>query len=122
MTECKAIFEAPSKSEAFRRFRAWSKRWRVEAERVLFGERFLSPAALLRLSAGAVEKDPHDERAGETLPRASTTDAADAGVSEPGECGENLLRRDRLPQPELGGAASMTKFHKIPCITASPVK
>jgi putative transposase len=35
MTECKAIFGAPSKSEAIRRFRVWSKRWQVEAERAV---------------------------------------------------------------------------------------
>jgi putative transposase len=33
--ECKAIFAAPSKPEAIRRFRAWSERWRVEAERAV---------------------------------------------------------------------------------------
>ena len=29
MAECKAIFAAPSKLEAVRRFRAWAERWRV---------------------------------------------------------------------------------------------
>lgn len=35
MRECKAIFAAPSKPEAIRRFRAWSERWQVEAERAV---------------------------------------------------------------------------------------
>jgi hypothetical protein len=82
MAECKAIFAAPSKPEAIRRFRAWSERWQVEAERAerCLGERFLPPAALLRLSARAVEEDSHRRT------------RADAGLSEPGECGGDLLR------------------------------
>ncbi len=35
MQECKAIFAAPSRPEAIRRFRAWAERWQVEAERAV---------------------------------------------------------------------------------------
>ena len=35
MAECKSIFGAPLRREAIRRFRAWSERWQVEAERAV---------------------------------------------------------------------------------------
>jgi hypothetical protein len=122
--ECKPVFAAASKPEAIRRFRAWAELLArgSGASRALPGERFLPPAALLRLSSGTVEEDSHDQRAGADLSRVPTTHAAHATVSEPGECGEDLLRRDRLPQPELGGAPSMTKFHKTACITTKCIR
>jgi hypothetical protein len=69
-----------------------------------------------------VEEDPDGERAGENLPRVPTTRAANTGVSQSGECREDLLWRDRLPQPEPGGAPSVTNFHKIACITQTTIK
>ena len=60
------------------------------ARGALPGERLLLPAALLRLPARTMEEDPDHECVGENFPGVPTTDAADADLTQPGECGEDL--------------------------------
>jgi len=109
----------PSKPQVIRRFRACPKRWRVEPGRAVpcsetISITFRSPGALPRVYRGALEKTCAANVLKKTFQRLSTKHAADAGVSEPKECREDLFRRDRLPQPELGGAASGNELHKFP--------
>ena len=119
MAECKQIFAAPWKPEAVRRFRAWSQHWQVEAERgVRLGKDFYHLLHYYAFPPELWKKLCTTNLLERNVPRVPTTDPTDAGVSESKEYGEDLFRRDQLPQPEMGGAPSMSNFPQKPFGTA----
>lgn len=76
-------------------------------------------AALLRFPGWVVKENPNNQRAAANLSSVPTANGRDAGLTQPEEFETDLLRRDRLPQLELGGAFSMINLHKNPCTTPS---